>query len=195
MKTERKGGRKTRRSTGPDKAKSKVEAPANATAKAKVPAQAPATAAAKTKTPAKAAAKAKAGQRVFEGLGVSPGVGIGVAHQRESGEIRVLEYQVPARRVPEELERFHGAVARARRQVAKLVAKAERFHGAASEELGYLLEAHLQMLKSASLIGAIERRIEDTRCNAEFAVMTEIGAIVFESRLNISIQSATDCPS
>ena len=142
MKTERKGGRKTRRST----------------------------AAAKTKT--------KATQRVFEGLGVSPGVGIGVAHQRESGEIQVLEYQVPARRIPEELERFHGAVARSRRQVAKLVAKAERFHGAAAEELGYLLEAHLQMLKSASLIGAIERRIEDTRCNAESAVMSEIGAIV-----------------
>ena len=142
MKTEREGGRKTRRST----------------------------AAAKTKT--------KAAQRVFEGLGVSPGVGIGVAHQRESGEIQVLEYQVPARRIPEELERFHGAVARSRRQVAKLVAKAERFHGAAAEELGYLLEAHLQMLKSASLIGAIERRIEDTRCNAESAVMSEIGAIV-----------------
>ncbi|MCH9013042.1 MAG: phosphoenolpyruvate--protein phosphotransferase [Proteobacteria bacterium] len=142
MKTERKGGRKTRRST----------------------------AAAKTKT--------KAAQRVFEGLGVSPGVGIGVAHQRESGEIQVLEYQVPARRIPEELERFHGAVARSRRQVAKLVAKAERFHGAAAEELGYLLEAHLQMLKGASLIGAIERRIEDTRCNAESAVMSEIGAIV-----------------
>ena len=142
MKTERKGGRKTRRSP----------------------------AAAKTKT--------KAAQRVFEGLGVSPGVGIGVAHQRESGEIQVLEYQVPARRIPEELERFHGAVARSRRQVAKLVAKAERFHGAAAEELGYLLEAHLQMLKSASLIGAIARRIEDTRCNAESAVMSEIGAIV-----------------
>ena len=128
------------------------------------------TAAAKTKT--------KAAQRVFEGLGVSPGVGIGVAHQRESGEIQVLEYQVPARRLPEELERFQGAVAQSQRQVAKLVAKAERFHGAASEELGYLLEAHLQMLKSASLIGAIERRIEDTRCNAESAVMSEIGAIV-----------------
>ncbi|MCH8155430.1 MAG: phosphoenolpyruvate--protein phosphotransferase, partial [Proteobacteria bacterium] len=142
MKTEREGGRKTRRST----------------------------AAAKTKT--------KAAQRVFEGLGVSPGVGIGVAHRRESGEIQVLEYQVPARRLPEELERFQGAVAQSQRQVAKLVAKAERFHGAASEELGYLLEAHLQMLKSASLIGAIERRIEDTRCNAESAVMSEIGAIV-----------------
>ena len=134
----------------------------------------PSTAAAKAKTPA----KTKAAQRVFEGLGVSPGVGIGVAHRRESGEIQVLEYQVPARRIPEELERFHGAVAQSQRQVAKLVAKAERFHGAASEELGYLLEAHLQMLKSASLIGAIERRIEDTRCNAESAVMSEIGAIV-----------------
>ncbi|MHA1152619.1 MAG: phosphoenolpyruvate--protein phosphotransferase [Alphaproteobacteria bacterium] len=116
-------------------------------------------------------------QRVFEGLGVSPGVGIGKVHLRESGEVQVLEYQVPARRVPEEIKRFHGALAQSRRQVGKLAAKAERYHGAAAEELGYLLEAHLQMLKSASLIGGIERRIEASRCNAEFAVMAEIGAI------------------
>jgi phosphotransferase system enzyme I (PtsI) len=134
----------------------------------------------KPKAAVKTGAKAgrKPAQRVFEGLGVSPGVGIGTVHLRESGEIQVLEYQVPARRVAAEIERFHGAVAQSRRQVGKLVAKAERYHGAAAEELGYLLEAHLQMLKSASLIGGIERRIETKRCNAEFAVMAEIGAIV-----------------
>ncbi len=137
----------------------------------------PAGATAKAKPPSKPMAGPKGGQRVFEGLGVSPGVGIGIAHRRESGEIQVLEYQVPARRVPEELERFRKAVAKSQRQVAKLAAKAERIHGAAAEELGYLLEAHLQMLKSTSLIGAIERRIEGTRANAESAVMAEIGAI------------------
>ncbi len=119
----------------------------------------------------------KGGQRIFEGLGVSPGVGIGKVHLRESGEIQVPEYQVPVRRVPDEIERFHVAVAQSRRQVGKLAAKAERYHGAAAEELGYLLEAHSQMLQSVSLIGGIERRIEDGRRNAEFAVMAEIAAI------------------
>ena len=131
------------------------------------------------KAPATARAKpeGKDAQRVFEGLGVSPGVGIGKVHLRESGDIQLIEYQVPARRVPDEIARFRGAVAKSRRQVGKLAAKAERYHGAAAEELGYLFEAHLQMLKSASLIGGIERRIEGGRRNAEFAVMAEIGAI------------------
>ena len=40
--------------------------------------------------------RAAAPQRVFEGLAVSPGVAIGPAHLRDSGEIQVLEYQVPA---------------------------------------------------------------------------------------------------
>ena len=124
-----------------------------------------------------AKAQPKRDQRIFDGLGVSPGIAIGIAHLRESGEIQVLEYQVPAKKIANELERFHGAVARSQRQVGKLIAKAERVHGTAAEELGYLLEAHLQMLKSASLIGGIEGRIESTRCNAESAVMAEIGAI------------------
>ncbi len=131
------------------------------------------------KVPPKARAKSerKGAQRTFEGLGVSPGVGIGKVHLRESGDIQVPEYQVPVRRVPDEIERFHVAVAQSRRQVGKLAAKAERYHGAAAEELGYLLEAHMQMLQSVSLIGGIERRIKAGRRNAESAVMGEIGAI------------------
>ncbi|MFQ5773742.1 MAG: phosphoenolpyruvate--protein phosphotransferase [Kiloniellaceae bacterium] len=117
------------------------------------------------------------GERVFEGLGVSPGVGIGTAHLRDSGEVQVIEYQVPATKVKAELERFQEAVARSQRQVGKLKSKAERFHGAAAEELSYLLDAHVHMLQSRSLIGGIVRRIETTRCNAEAAVMAEIGAI------------------
>ncbi len=133
------------------------------------------------KAGAKTAARPKPareeGEQIFEGLGVSPGVATGIAHLRESGEIQILEYKVAPRRVAKELERFREAVVQSQRQVGKLIAKAERFHGAAAEELGYLLEAHLQMLKSQSLIGGIERRIDETHFNAESAVMAEIGEI------------------
>ena len=73
-------------------------------------------------------------QRVFEGLAVSPGVAIGPAHLRDSGEVQVLEYQVPAAAVPDERDRFEAAVKQARRQLGKLKGKAETFHGAAAEE-------------------------------------------------------------
>ena len=134
----------------------------------------------KTKARRRAPKPAKAGgrpERVFEGLAVSPGVAIGPAHLRESGEIQVLEYQVPAGKVAAELERFDKATAKATRQVEKLKAKAKSFHGAAGEELGYLLEAHQQMLGSSRLLKGVTRRIEVDRLNAESAVMAEISAI------------------
>ncbi len=116
-------------------------------------------------------------ERLFEGLAISPGVAIGPAHVRESGELQVPEYLIPASKVQSELERFQEAVARAQRQVGKLKSKARSFHGTAAEELGYLLDAHLQMLNSSRLIGGIEGRISGDRRNAEAAVMAEIGAI------------------
>jgi len=119
-------------------------------------------------------------EQVFEGLAVSPGVGIGPAFVRESGDLHVPEYQVPAGRVRREKKRFAEATAKAVRQVGKLKAKSLGIHGLAAEELGYLLDAHLQMLKSRRLIGGIEARIETERRNAEAAVMSEISALAQE---------------
>ncbi|HIP80581.1 MAG TPA: phosphoenolpyruvate--protein phosphotransferase, partial [Kiloniellaceae bacterium] len=119
-------------------------------------------------------------EQVFEGLAVSPGVGIGPAFVRESGDLHVPEYQVPAGRVRREKKRFAEATAKAVRQVGKLKAKSLGIHGLAAEELGYLLDAHLQMLKSRRLIGGIEARIETERRNDEAAVMSEISALAQE---------------
>ena len=117
---------------------------------------------------------------VLEGLGVAPGVAIGPAHVREAGDLQVIEYHIPAGKVKAEKARLAEAAAKAVRQVGKLKAKAIGIHGLAAEELGYLLEAHLQMLNSSRLIGGIERRIEADRRNAEAAVMAEISAIAQE---------------
>ena len=132
---------------------------------------------AKTPPPAAAPGADPRGQRVFEGLGVSPGIVLGVAHLRDSGEVQVIERQIAESAVPEELERFRDAVAKSIRQVAKLKAKAKTLHGTAAEELGYLLDAHMHMLESSSLLGGITQRIESRCCNAEAAVMAEVGVI------------------
>ncbi|MGF1592364.1 MAG: phosphoenolpyruvate--protein phosphotransferase [Kiloniellaceae bacterium] len=119
-------------------------------------------------------------EEVLEGLGVAPGVAIGPAYVREARDLQVVEYQVPVAKVKAEKARLAEAVAKAVRQVGKLKAKAIGIHGLAAEDLGYLLEAHLQMLNSTRLIGGIERRIETDRRNAESAVMAEISAIAQE---------------
>lgn len=116
-------------------------------------------------------------ERVLEGLGVAPGIAIGPAYTREGGQLTVTEYQVPKAKIGEEQERLRGALAKAGRQLEKLAAKATALHGAAAEELGFLLEAHQQMLKSRRLVDGVLRRIADEGRNAESAVAAEIAAI------------------
>ena len=129
------------------------------------------------KTKPRSKLRKKAREQIFEGLGVSPGVAIGPAHVRESGHVQVPEYQVSASKVEAEVDRFGTAVAKAQRQLAKLQTKAKSLHGAAAEELGYLLDAHTLMLASERLLNGVENRIAEGRLNAEAAVVSEIAEI------------------
>ena len=116
-------------------------------------------------------------ERVFQGLGVSSGVAIGPAHLREAGALEVPEYPVPPERIEAERARLGAAIERSQKQVRKLKAKASALRGAAAEELGYLLDAHLQMLTGSRLVRGAERRIQRDRINAEAAVQAEIHEI------------------
>ncbi len=116
-------------------------------------------------------------EKTFKGLGVSPGIGIGVAHVRESGAIEVLKYPIPARRVAKECARLKDAVTRARRQIGQVRAKVKSVSGAAGQELGYLLDAYFHMLKDSRLVRGAERRITRDLINAEAAVEAEIAEI------------------
>ncbi len=113
-------------------------------------------------------------ERRLAGLGVSPGIAIGPAHVVDSAMVQVPEYGLPAAKVAGELERFAEAVALSRRQLEKLKATASKLSGGAAEDLGYLLEAHLQMLTGSRLIRGVEQRVRQQRVNAEAAVQAEI---------------------
>ncbi len=113
-------------------------------------------------------------ERVLQGLGVSPGIAIGPAYVRVSGTVDVPSYAVAARDVGAEIARLDDAVDRAKRQIGKLRAKARGMNGAAGEELGLLLEAHVHMLGDSRLLRGARRRIEDGRINAEAALEAEI---------------------
>ena len=116
-------------------------------------------------------------ERVFEGLGVAPGIGIGQVHVVEAGAITISEYEIAEDKVDEELERFHGAVQKSEKQLRKLSSKAEELHGAAAEELGFLLEAHKQMLTGSRVTRGVETRIREHRVNAEAAVQFVISKV------------------
>lgn len=118
---------------------------------------------------------------IFDGFGVSPGIGMGTAHVREGGSNDVPEYRITTQQVASEQKRLKNAATRARRQVARLQAKlqgkANAISGIAAEEIGYLLDAYFHMLKDSRLVRGAEARIARNRINAEAAVQAEIEAI------------------
>ena len=116
-------------------------------------------------------------ERIFEGLGVSPGIAIGPAHLSEAGAPTVPEYTIRKSQLDAEKARFRVAVDRSSRQLRRLKSRALETHGAAGEELANLIDAYLQMLTGSRLVRGIEARIVETRVNAEAAVRTEISKI------------------
>jgi len=121
--------------------------------------------------------RSRIGERTFEGLGVAPGVAIGVAHRSEAGVVAVPEYELAPERIEAEKQRFADAVARAQKQLAKLKTKSRALSAEAAEELGYLLDAHAQMLAGSRLVRGVVNRIESQRQNAEAAIRAVIAEI------------------
>lgn len=113
----------------------------------------------------------------LRGVAVSPGIAIGPAHLVESGDLPVAESHVPESEVAAERARFAEAVAASLKQLRKVKSKAAALPGSASEEVGYLLDAHLAMLSNSRLVRGVDERIGRARINAERAVQIEIDEI------------------
>ena len=111
---------------------------------------------------------------IIQGLGVSPGIAIGVVHLRESGAIAVPEYALKASEVGGEVARLSKALSTAQRQIGRMKSKTQSMPAAAAEEIGFLLDAYQQMLGNSRLVRGAFRRIKDDRINAEAAVQAEI---------------------
>ncbi len=117
-------------------------------------------------------------ERTLTGLGVSPGIALGTAWRIERGGLSTPEYSLTPEQAVKEVTRFRTAVAASLKQLRKLKARAAKLPDGASEELGYLVDARLQMLSGSRLIRGVEARIATHHVNAEAAVRTEIDGIV-----------------
>src|SRR5215470_8906119 len=117
---------------------------------------------------------------VLKGLGVSAGIAIGEAHVVEIGAVQVPEYDIKESEVDAELERFAEALQKSDKQLKKLKTKSTELHGAAAEELGFLLDAHMQMLSGSRIVRGVEARIRKDKVNAEAAVQRAISAVAEE---------------
>ncbi len=117
-------------------------------------------------------------EKIFEGLGVSGGIGFGIAHIRENGGCgEITEYCIPDTGIEEELTRFENALEKSRDQLANLRQKSNALPDAAAEELGFLLDAHIHMLKGSRLVRGVELFIRNHAINAEAALQHVLGEI------------------
>lgn len=121
--------------------------------------------------------QARGGEMILRGLGVSPGVAIGVSHRREVGVAEVAEYRVARDHIEAERQRLVEAVTAASEEIDRLRATAASMPGAAGEEMGFLLDAYQQMMKGSRLIRGADRRIAHDHINAESAVQHEVSEI------------------
>lgn len=113
--------------------------------------------------------RAHSRMRRLEGLGVSPGIGIGTIVRVSSGGQRVFRLRIESGQVEAEVERLMAAVQKAREQLARIKAKMEQALGHAQ---AYILDAHLLMLEDRRLLEEIKTIIRVNQVNAEWAVKT-----------------------
>ena len=121
-------------------------------------------------TPGTAIAK----EHKLKGIGVSPGIAIGLAYIGDRGELPVSESRIDEPQIEHERARFAEAVSTSIKQLRKLKTRAMALPGSAADEIGSVLDAHLAMLANSRLIRGVNRRIGRSRINAERAIQLEL---------------------
>ncbi len=111
----------------------------------------------------------------LHGIGVSRGYAIGRTYLLERDQPEIAEYTIPEAIVEDEVQRFLGGMAAARRQLQIIRA---RIPATTSGDITAFLDAHLLMLDDATLSEAPIRLIRSQRCNAEWALKIQRDTLV-----------------
>lgn len=116
-------------------------------------------------------------ERVFRGIGVSPGVAIGPAFGASEPVPVITRQKIQAADIGSEGARLEAAIAQSRRQLTKLRARLAVLPEESQVEIAPLFDVYVRMLGPSRLIRGVRRRIEETLVSAESAVVAEAEAI------------------
>lgn len=117
-------------------------------------------------------------EQTFEGLGVAPGIGFGCAHIRDHGALEIVEYFVSDDKIKDEIQRFEEALDLSISQLDALKTQSKTLPDAAAEELGFMLDANIHMLKGSRLVRGVETYIQNHALNAEASVQNVLNEII-----------------
>ncbi len=109
------------------------------------------------------------------GIGVSRGVAIGKVHLLERGEPEVVEYQVPPKKINDEIKRFRRALEVARQQLRDI---RTRIPSSTPADINAFIDTYLLMLEDSTLTSVPEEVIRERSCNAEWALKLQLDRLV-----------------
>lgn len=101
-----------------------------------------------------------AAERLFRGIGVSPGLAVGRVFVKQSHDERVSERAISQAEVPREIARFENALIATRRQLRE-------FQQECDPAVASIFDAHLLILDDRPFIENVINGVESRRCNVE----------------------------
>lgn len=116
-------------------------------------------------------------ERVFTGIAVSAGIGIGPVFGTTEPDAVITKHKISASDIAAESARLEAAIVQSRKQLAKLRSKLAVLPEESQAEIAPLIDAYTRMLGPSRLVRGVKRRIEETLLSAESAVMAEAEAI------------------
>ena len=111
----------------------------------------------------------------LHGIPVSGGIAIGHAHLISHAKLEAAHYFVPPHQIPEEVMRFDDAIGSVRAELERLRANVPAT--APAEFVGFI-DVHLMILNDAMLSVEPKRIIETEQCNAEWALVVQMDALL-----------------
>jgi phosphotransferase system enzyme I (PtsI) len=117
---------------------------------------------------------AVAGEKALKGIAVYPGIVIGKAHLVDRSKVKILyQYLVNTEHLNGEVERFEEALRVVEKEMASLkTGMAEKVN-----DLSFILDSHLMILKDSMFRDSTIRTIQDEKINAEWALKKSLEKI------------------
>ena len=113
-------------------------------------------------------------EKIFKGIGVSSGCAIGNCLVKESSSVSHSRYNIPISEVKREILRLERAAKKSIRELERIIKKNKNSKVDIYQEMKFMLEANVSIIRSSSLIKDAKKRIEKDLINAEFAITEEL---------------------
>ena len=110
----------------------------------------------------------------YRGIAVSYGFAIGNCAIAKNTDLSYSKYNIPTLEVNNEILRLNKAVSKSINDLNLIIKRIKDYKNDIYEEMKFMLEANISIIKSSSLVKDAKKRIESDLINAEFAIIEEM---------------------